>query len=107
MKVSIAVHVFGDADFEINDVDDIPTGLREYADRGSDHLRDAAKIADTLVADGWVVRLSRNNLEASHPNVGTFSEAQERVGRLGIADQVTDIGVFDDRGRRQTHICGS
>lgn len=107
MTVSIAVHVFGDAEFQLGSVDDIPTGLREYAGRVSDDLRDAAKIADVLAADGWNLRFSRNYLEASHASVGTFSEAQERVERLGLASEVADIGVFDARGQRQTHRCGS
>jgi hypothetical protein len=100
MKVDIAIHLFMDAAFEMQDVDISRKGIREYATQMAHSLRDVADLAGVLRRDGWGLAIVKNNLVGTHPDVKSAQDATERLIRLGTLDDVTDIGEWDDQGNR-------
>jgi hypothetical protein len=100
MKVDIAIHLFMDAAFEMQEVDLTRKGIREYATQMAHFLRHVADLAGVLRRDGWSLEIVKNSLVGTHPEVKTDMNATERLIRLGIFDDVTDIGEWDDQGNR-------
>jgi hypothetical protein len=63
-------------------------------------LRHVADLAGVLHRDGWSLKVVRNNLVGTHPEVKSDEDATARLLALGILDDVTDIGEWDGRGKR-------
>jgi hypothetical protein len=89
-----------DAAFEMQDVDPNQEGIREYATEMAGYLRHVADLAVVLKRDGWRLEIVKNSLVGTHPDVKTAEDATNRLIRLGIVDDVTDIGEWDDQGNR-------
>jgi hypothetical protein len=53
-----------------------------------------------LQRDGWSLKVARNNLVGTHPDVKTAEDATNRLIRLGCLDDGIDIGEWDDQGNR-------
>jgi hypothetical protein len=100
MKVDIAIHLFKDAAFEMQEVDLSREDILEYAKTMADFLRHVADLADVLQRDGWSLEIEKNSLVGTHPDVKTAEDATNRLIRLGILGDVTDIGEWDDQGNR-------
>jgi hypothetical protein len=100
MKVDIAIYLFMEAAFEMQEVDISRKGIREYATQMARFLRRIADLAGVLQRDGWSLKVVRNNLVGTHPEVNTEEDATARLLALGILDDVTDIGEWDGRGKR-------
>ncbi len=100
IKVDIAIHLFTDAAFEMQAVDLSSKGIREYASQKAGYLCHVADLAGVLERDGWSLKVVRNNLVGTHPDVKTAEDATNRLIRLGIFDDVNDIGEWDDQGNR-------
>ena len=100
MKVDIAIHLFTDAAFQMQEVDLSRKGIREYAKTMAEYLRHVADLAGVLRRDGWGLAIVKNSLVGTHPDVKSAKDATERLIRLGIFDDVTDIGEWDDQGNR-------
>jgi hypothetical protein len=102
MYVDIAIHLFFLPDIELEDYDLTAGGVREFADDLAGWLGLVADVVDKLLDDGWSVMVVRNNLEARHPEVGSYAEALERLRRLQIEEDrdVTDIAEWRDDGKR-------
>jgi hypothetical protein len=100
MKVDIAIHLFMDAAFEMQEFDVSRKGIREYATEMAHFLRRVADLAGVLQRDGWGLAIVKNSLVGTHPDVKSAQDATERLIRLGVLDDVTDIGEWDDQGNR-------
>jgi hypothetical protein len=100
MKVDIAIHLCTDAAFQMRDVHLSRKGIREYAKTMADYLRHVADLAGVLRRDGWSLEIVKNSLVGTHPDVKTAEDATNRLIRLDILDDVTDIGEWDGRGKR-------
>jgi hypothetical protein len=100
MKVDIAIHLFLDAAFEMQEVDLTRKGIREYATQMARFLRHVADLAGVLQRDGWSLEIVKNSLVGTHPEDKSAEEATARLLALGIFDDVTDIGEWDRRGKR-------
>jgi hypothetical protein len=100
MKVDIAIYLFMEAAFEMQEVDISRKGIREYATQTARFLRHVADLAGILERDGWSLKVVRNNLVGTHPEVKKEEDATARLLALGILDDVTDIGEWDGRGKR-------
>jgi hypothetical protein len=100
MKVDIAIHLFMDAASEMQEVDVSRKGIREYAKTMADSLRRAADLAGVLRRDGWSLAIVHFSLVGTHPDVKSYTDATERLIRLGVRDDVYDIGEWDDQGNR-------
>jgi hypothetical protein len=100
MKVDIAIHLFTDAAFEMEEVDLSRKGIREYATEMAHYLLHVADLAGVLQRDGWGLEFVKNSLVGTHPDVKTAEDATNRLIRLGIFDDVTDIGEWDDQENR-------
>jgi hypothetical protein len=100
MKVDIAIHLFFEAEYEMDEVDISRKGIREYATQMARFLRHVADLAGFLERDGWNLKVVRSNLVGTHPEVKSAEEATARLLALGILDDVYDIGEWDRRGKR-------
>jgi hypothetical protein len=100
VKVDIAISLFMEAAFDMQDVDISRKGIREYAAQMARSLRHVADLAGVLQRDGWSLKVVRNHLVGTHPEVKSAKEATARLLALGILDDVYDIGEWDGRGKR-------
>src|SRR5690349_6150951 len=100
MKTDIAIYLFMEAEIEMDEVDVSRKGIRGYATQMARFLRHVADLAGVLQRDGWNLKVVRNNLVGTHPEVKSADEATARLLALGIFDDVTDIGEWDGRGKR-------
>ena len=100
MKVDIAIHLFMDAASAMQEVDVSRKGIREYATQMAHFLRGVADLAGVLRRDGWGLEIVKYSLVGTHPDVKSAQDATERLIRLGVLDDVTDIGEWDDQGNR-------
>jgi hypothetical protein len=100
MKVDIGIHLFFEAEMEMDGVDVSRKGIREYVKGKGGFLRDVADLAGVLQRDGWSLKVVRNNLVGTHPEVKSAEEATARLLALGILDDLIDVGEWDERGKR-------
>jgi hypothetical protein len=102
MYVDVAIHLFFLPDIELDEYELTSAGLRRYAADLGQRLRDVGAVVDKLRGDGWTVKVVANNLEARHPQVGSYAEAVERLRRLDIEEDrdVTDVAEWSDERER-------
>jgi hypothetical protein len=94
-KTDIAIYVHAAMDFEIDEYDITRVGIEKYADDVAERLNLVAKTVGILLQDGWTLEAKASNIEATHPEVANAAEALERITRLGIQDEIVDIGEWD------------
>ena len=70
-------------------------GIEEYARDLSHRLHRIAHTISVLHDDGWSFAARGYNIEATHPAVLDAESALERVTRLGVEDDIIDIGEWD------------
>jgi hypothetical protein len=99
-KVDVAIYLFMEAAFDVREPDVSRKGIREYASQMARHLRHVADLAGVLQRDGWSLKVVRNYLVGTHPDVKSAEDATNRLIRLGILDDVYDVGEWDRRGKR-------
>ena len=99
---NIAIHLFGPPEFELDDYELDGQGIREFAADKSAWLGTVADTVDKLIGDGWTVKVVKNSIVARHPEVRTFEDAVNRLRRLQIEDDVTDVAEWSADGERLT-----
>lgn len=98
----IAIFMFGTPEYELQDYDLNGKGIRECAADKSAWLATVADAVDTLIGDGWTLKVVKNNIEARHPEVHTCEDAVNRLHRLQIEDVVSDVAEWSAEGERLT-----
>jgi hypothetical protein len=97
MKKQIDIAIFGHAtpEVELQDYELTKEGIEEYARDLSERLHQTAHTISVLLDDGWSFAARGYNIEATHPAVLDAESALERVTRLGVQDEIHDIGEWD------------